>query len=242
MNSEIEIQTFVDIAKSCLEADQLPEPIRIALYTILTKKTSASKSYHHIVINENVRGVPKNKSPLNKGKRDSIRNILILWYLFGADTNKTKSFLSAYAERRSLSSSIKELEKLANKQYLEFFCLGVVRENVESIIDKLTSSEFNLFEQKLPSPFFTTKKTPYDISPMRKLFSQEIPWQDYMERYKQADALFNEKKYSDAKQILIKLEQDTIVRLPVIESLNKNIKAQEDEALEAWEYFNKILN
>ena len=77
---------------------------------------------------------------------------------------------------------------------------------------------------------------------MLNLYGQVIPWNEYIESYENAEAFFAKKDYQQAKKVLKNLEHTALLRLPVIESLNKKIKAQEDESKEAWEYFQKILN
>ena len=63
-----------------------------------------------------------------------------------------------------------------------------------------------------------------------------------MGRYEEAERFFGDKQYEKAKEELRKLEEDAVIRLPVVEALNKKIKAIEAEAEEAWDYFQKMLN
>ena len=77
---------------------------------------------------------------------------------------------------------------------------------------------------------------------MLKLYGQVIPWQEYMPQYEKAEVLFLKKEYTQAKEILLTLEQEALIRLPVVNVLNKKIKAEEAEAIEAFDYFQKTLN
>ena len=56
--------------------------------------------------------------------------------------------------------------------------------------------------------------------------------------------VFEQKIHISARRSeeLRKLEEDAVIRLPVVEALNKKIKAIEAEAEEAWDYFQKMLN
>ncbi len=237
----VEVQSFLDLARVCLKTEDLPDSIRIPLNTIFAKKSGANL-YRTKIVCEKTKGIPQNKHPILKGRRNSVRNILCIWYLLNGDTKKTKEFLQSYAKSGMTEKYEQELLELANQQYLEFFCLGVVRENVYEIIEALNSSEFDLFRDKLPSPFFSNQNDPSDISPILTAYSQVIPWEDYMGRYEEAERFFGDKQYEKAKEVLHKLEEDAVIRLPVVEALNKKIKAIEAEANEAWEYFQKMLN
>jgi len=237
----VEVQSFLELARICLKTEDLPDSIRIPLNTIFAKKSGANL-YRPKIICEKTNGIPQNKHPILKGRRHSVRNILCIWYLLNGDTKKTKAFLQSYAKSGMTEIFEQELLELANQQYLEFFCLGVVRENIHEIIETLKSSEFDLFKDKLPSPFFSNHDDPYDMSPILVAYSQVIPWEDYMGRYGEAERFFGDKQYEKAKEVLRKLEEDAVIRLPVVEALNKKVRAIEVESEEAWEYFQKMLN
>lgn len=237
---DIEVLSFLEIARLSLNTEKLPDPIRNALNTIFTKKDGANL-YRPKIVNEKITGIRQNKHPLIIGKRNAVRNILCIWYLLNGHTGVTKSFLQEYVKTGMTQKWIDELLELANQQYLEFFCLGVVRENIQKIIEQLNSDEFDLFTDKLFSPFSVNKNDPFDITPMLVMYSQEIPWEEYLNRYKKAEIHFNDKQYKQAKEELIELEKLAVIRLPVVEALNKNIQAMEAETAEAWEYFQKIL-
>lgn len=237
----VEVQSFLELARICLKTEDLPDSIRRPLNTIFAKKSGANL-YRPKIICEKTKGIPQNKHPILKGRRNSVRNILCIWYLLNGDTKKTKEFLQSYAKSGMTEKYEQEFLELANQQYLEFFCLGVVRENIHEIIEALKSSEFDLFRDKLPSPFFSNQNDPSDISPILIAYSQVIPWEYYMGRYEEAERFFSDKHYEKAKEVLRKLEEDAVIRLPVVEALNKKIKAIEAETDEAWKYFQKMLN
>lgn len=246
MSLEIEPLSFLEIARRELGddvkgEDPLPEAIRSCLNTIFTKKANANL-YRPKAINEKVIGQKQNKHPVRLGKKNFVYNVLVIWYLLNSDTGKTKCLLQEYAKFGICNETLDELIELTKKQYLEFFCLGVVRENVQQIIECLKSPDFDLFTKKLPSPFSSIKTVSSDISPMLAIYSEDIPWESYMTQYQLAEDFFENKNYAKAKEALLNLEAIAVIRLPVIESLNKKINAVELETKEAWDYFQTILN
>ena len=63
-----------------------------------------------------------------------------------------------------------------------------------------------------------------------------------MQQYQLAEKHVEERTFEQAKKILSDLEAEAIIRLPIVEALNRKIVAEELEAKEAWDYFQKILN
>ena len=246
MSLEIEPLSFLEIARRELSNDvkdkePLPEAIRNCLNTIFTKKANANL-YRPKVINEKVIGQKQNKHPIKLGKKNFVYNVLVIWYLLNSDTGKAKSLLQEYGKLGKCVDTLNELIELTKQQYLEFFCLGVVRENVQQVIECLKSSDFDLFTKKLPSPFLYNKTGKSDISPMLSIYAEDIPWESYMTQYQLAEDFFNNKNYIKAKETLTHLEKIAVIRLPVIEALNTKISAVETETKEAWDYFQNILN
>lgn len=240
--NDIEPQSFVEIARRDLATDlQLPASIRDALNTIFTKSSNA-QHYRKKIICQKTTGEKQNKHPIIKGRRHCVRNVLIVWYLLGGNTKKTKCFLQDYAQKKTLTETLNELVELTTKQYLEFFCFGVVRDKVNAIISCIESSDFDLFTQELPTPFSNSVDNPSDISPILQAHSQDIPWEQYMQQYQLAESYFEDKNFEQAKKILSDLEAEATIRLPIVEALNRKIVAEELEAKEAWDYFQKILN
>lgn len=246
MSLEIEPLSFLEIARRELgndvkDKEPLPEAIRNCLNTIFTKKANANL-YRPKVINEKVFGQKQNKHPIKLGKKNFVYNVLVIWYLLNSDTGKAKSLLQEYGKLGKCVETLNELIELTKQQYLEFFCLGVVRENVQQVIECLKSSDFDLFTTKLPSPFIYYKTGKSDISPMLSIYAEDIPWESYMTQYQLAEDFFNNKNYIKAKETLTHLEEIAVIRLPVIEALNTKISAVETETKEAWDYFQNILN
>jgi len=241
MMFDIEHLSFLEIARRELNTEKLPEKIRDGLNTIFTKKAKAGL-YRPKIINEKVTDQKQNKHPIKLGKKNSVYNVLIIWYLFNSDTGKTKNLLQEYAKNGICNETLNELIDLTKKQYLEFFCLGVIRENIQEIIKCLNSSSFDLFSERLPSPFSENKGNTFDITPMLAIYSQDIPWESYMSQYQIAEEFFTVKNFKKAKEVLKNLEVTSLIRLPVIEALNKKIIAIEAETKDAWDYFQNALN
>ncbi|MBU2925809.1 hypothetical protein Q4530_01100 [Colwellia sp. 1_MG-2023] len=243
---EIEYYSFNELARRFLDTETLPKSIHDALNNVLTKTHKTQNldkvKFRSEIVNRKAADETTTKYPIIKGRTNSIYNILILIYLIG--TNGTKELLQSYYlyKHQIDDQFLNKLFEQTKKQYLEFFCLGVVRENIDKIIGCFKSSDFNLFEDKLPSPFSSDPSKFNDISPMLKLFSQDIPWEYYMEEYQKAENLFLGKNYIEAKAILQSLNKEALIRLPVIEVLIRKINVEESESKEAWDYLKKILN
>lgn len=246
MEAKIEPLSFLDIARHFLRTEVLPKQIHDALNNILTKTHKTQNldkvKYRRRIINKKAADEYTSKYPVILGGRNAIYNILVLWYLLG--TSDTKVLLQAYDLCKNEISE-KELVKLheqTKQQYLEFFCLGIVRENIDAVINDLRSPSFDLFREQLPSPFFKEDSKSFDISPMLNLCCNDIPWEMYMKAYQEAELSFLQRNFSKAKSILFELEKKSLIRLPIVETLNKKILAEEAESNEAWNYFQKILN
>lgn len=250
MNIKFEGAKINDLARKFLCRNDTKEKtdlgkLRMALLTVFVPKhkdkISDAKAFREHVIHTS-----KTK-PVNylviPGKENSIYNALCLIYLIGAGDTRLL-FQSYYKYQKQLNKicDTSKLEKQTEQQYLEFFCLGVVRERVDEIVECIHSDKFDLFTDKLPSPFSGASKENYDISPLMSLFDKPIPWEFYMEQYQIAEEFFLNKKHTQARIVLKSLEQQALLRLPVVESLNRKIKAEEKEQKDAWDYFQKIIN
>lgn len=247
MTIELEYLSINDFAKGFLSPGNISVPTKIhnALQNILTKSRDNENSdkvqFRKCIIKSN-KNFGNTKHEVIKGSKNSIYNVLCLLYLIGTGETK-KLFQDYYSTQNDVGKrDFSILVQQTKKQYLEFFCLGVIRENIDQIIECLHSTDFNLFTDKLPSPFSSNfNDNNYDLSPMLQLYEKDIPWKDYMDRYERAEQFFENKKYDEAKLELTALEQSARLRLPVVESLNRQIKAKEHEAQEAFDYLKGIL-
>lgn len=246
MSKDAEMLSINEFARRALSEKPiiLPKGIHDALQNIFTKKRKNENNdnvkFRGQLIQSATHNLP-GKHEVIKGKQNSIYNALCLLYLIG--TGETKKLFQHYYDTLHVPAKrdFSILTVQSDQQHLEFFCLGVVRENIEEITQHLLSTEFDLFTDKLPSPFSCNANSKYDLTPLLRLYQQNIPWKNYMASYQKAENYFSQKQFIEAKQVLSELEETAILRLPIVEYLNTKIKAEETEAKEAWNYLQKIL-
>jgi hypothetical protein len=219
--------------------------LRMALLTVFVPKhkneNSDTNRFRKDIICTDKTNPSSVKYLVMQGKKNSIYNALCLIYLIGAGEAR-KLFQDYYKTKATTKScDVSKLEEQNGQQYLEFFCLGIVRDSIDKIIECIHSPKFDLFTNKLPSPFTSNLDNQYDLSPMLQLYEKDIPWKEYMDCYERAEQLFEIKAYPKAKQVLCELEEKALLRLPIVESLNKKIKAQEYETKQAWDYIQQKL-
>jgi hypothetical protein len=247
MNKDVELLSINEFARRALSEKPitLPKGIHDALQNIFTKKRKNENNNNVKFRKKLIQSADHNapgKHELIKGKQNSIYNALCLLYLIG--TGETKKLFQHYYDTQHVPSKrdFSILTVQSDQQHLEFFCLGVVRENIEEITQQLRSTEFDLFTDKLSSPFSCNTKSKYDLAPMLRLYQQDIPWKEYMASYQKAERHFAQKQFIEAKQVLCELEKTAILRLPIVEYLNIKIKAEEAESKDAWNYLQTLLN
>jgi hypothetical protein len=247
MRKDTEILSINDFARRALSKDSitLPKGIHDALQNIFTKIRKNENNDNVKFRGQLIQSVAYNlscKHEVIKGKQNSIYNALCLLYLIG--TGETKKLFQHYYDTQHVPAKrdFSILTVQSDQQHLEFFCLGVVRENIEEITQQLLLTEFDLFTDKLLSPFSHNSKNKYDLTPMLKLYQQDIPWKEYMPSYQKAEVYFAKKQFIEAKQVLSELEKTAILRLPIVEYLNIKIKAEEAESKDAWNYLQTLLN
>lgn len=245
MTGNTEQMSLSELAKRFLQMSgnhRLPKSIHDALHNVFTKKNSKPES---TTFRKDIMSVSKVNSASQKQKhlvisdsRNSIYNALCLVYLIG--TGETKKLFQQYYKTRDYphKRDFSILDRETQQRYLAYFSLGIMNENVENIRQKLLSDKFDLFTQKLPSPFSTGS---YDLTPMLTVYGQDIPWQDYLTKYQQAENCYEHKKFEQASLLLDDLAKSTVLRLPVIDALQRKIKAEESEAEEAWVFFQKLV-
>ena len=251
MTTNIETLSINQFAKRFLklaESDSFPKKLHDVLQNVFTKGHRKGEShperaqYRQKVIFIHSSGAHNQKHAVIEGRSYTIYNALVLFYLVG--TSQTQKFFQHYyltqnePEKRDFSV----LHQQSTQQYLEYFCLGVVQENIDQIEACLLAKDFDLFTQRLPSPFSVDLTTSYDLTPMVKLYDQSIPWKDYMAKYQQAELHFENKEFEQARRRLVELKQEAIIRLPAIEALNRKMDAELKEADEAWDYLQTLLN
>ena len=237
-------------AKTFLGCQTLPDIIRHALHNILTKceikDGEKCKSPLKTAFRESIKGSESSTSTerhfVLPGKQNGIFNILCLWHLIGV--TKTKRILHKRHHNELKEKDMEVLNQVADEHYLQFFCLGIVRSDVENISKQLLDANFDIYTQKLTSPFRNkklNKKDKYGISSILHFADKSIPWREYMDKYQKAESLFLDKKLNEAKTSLKELKDLSMIRLPIIDTLLKKIDAEERENKEAFDYLQEIL-
>lgn len=237
-------------AKTFLGCNTLPAKIRDALHNILTKGETKNGKKCKPPLNTAFRESIKESESSNHnerhfvlpGKQNAIFNILCLWHLVGV--TKTKEILHKRHRDELKEKDIDELNNVADEHYLQFFCLGIVRSDIEKISNEIMDAKFDIYTQKLTSPFRKNKldkNDKYGISSILHFADKSIPWREYMNQYQKAESLFLGKKLDEAKLCLKELNDLSMIRLPIIDTLLKKIKADELENKEAFDYLQEIL-
>ncbi|WP_112711940.1 hypothetical protein [Moritella yayanosii] len=220
----------------------LPATLNSALNTVFTKERDNAdddvKAFRGKVITE-IKTDHNSHYPVLLGKSNAIYNALCLIVIVGVGATKN-IFKHAVQikKKKSLSSLLEQKEE----QKLLFFCLGIHNENVAEIELKLGSEYFDLFTDKLPSPFGYSKNDKHNLAPMLTFFKVKIPWQDYVNDYQAAEKSYVAKDLDSAKQQLELLEKKALLPLPMVTSLKERIVAQQIEAEEASDYLQSLLN
>ena len=237
-------------AKTFLGCKILPAKIRDALHNILTKGESKNGKKCAPPLNTAFRESIKESQSSNRnerhfvlpGKQNAIFNILCLWHLIGV--TKTKRILHKRHLNELKEKDMDVLNNVADEHYLQFFCLGIVRSDVENITNQLLDANFDIYTQKLTSPFRTKKldkNDKHNINSILYFADNSIPWREYMDKYQKAESLFLGKKLGEAKTCLKELNDFSMIRLPIIDTLLKKINAEERENKEAFDYLQEIL-
>jgi len=237
-------------AKIFLGCKTLPVKIRDALHNILTKGETKNGRKCSPPSNTAFRDSIKESQSSNRNEKhfvlpsrqNAIYNILCLWHLVGV--TKTKEILHKRHLHELKEQDMEVLNNVAHEHYLQFFCLGIVRSNIEKISYQLLDKNFDIYTQKLISPFRTKKLDKNDkhgISNILYFADKSIPWREYMDKYQKAESLFLDKKLNEAKLCLNDLNDLSVIRLPIIDTLLKKINAEERENKEAFDYLQEIL-
>jgi len=237
-------------AKTYLGCKTLPAKIRDALHNILTKGETKygekCKPPPNTAFRESIKESESNNHNerhfVLPGKQNAIFNILCLWHLVGV--TKTKEILHKRHLDELKEKDMEVLNNVVDEHYLQFFCLGIVRSDIEKISNQLQDSKFDIYTQKLTSPFSTNKldnNDRYGIGSILHFADKSIPWREYMDKYQKAESLFLGKKLDEAKMCLKELSALSMIRLPIIDTLLKKIEADEHENKEAFDYLQQIL-
>jgi len=245
--SKIEIQSIRQIATRFISGRaeiSLPKKLHDALNNIFIKGGNGKLEYREEIISEEKIGSRSGHCSYNVllGKKNAIYNALCLYVIVG--TNETKKLFQHYYKTKSFPKK-RDFSSLNNQQpqrYLEFSCFGISYNNIKKIETYLYSSDFDLFTDKLPSPYSISPDQPYDLTPMLEIYGKGIPWERYMMIYKQAEKHFELKEYQEAMRLFDQLNQESVIQLPIVQSLQRKISKEINEANDALKYIQKLMN
>ena len=147
-----------------------------------------------------------------------------------------------YAGSEQKKTKMAPLLEQAQEQSLVFFCLGVHMDNISGIRTALESDLFDLFTERLPSPFGCHPDDKFNLAPMLVFYEAKIPWQHYVSRYQAAESSYAAKDMNGAILQLEALEQEALLPLPVVTSFKESIIAKQADAEEAASYLQSLLN
>ena len=232
------MQTIPQTAKTIVQCDgPLPESLRNAINTVLIKPANKLKRWQRaLLINPDEE---KNRSRYIKSEfKPIVLNTLILCYLVG-DAGKVRELFTALIEgekRQIINAARSIIEHRYEQQFSEFFCLGVVREHLNPIIMTIQNHAWDPMTEELPSPFSTG-----DLRPIALIYGQNIPWADYHQRYEKALEAYTAEQLNTAKERLMSLQADAVVRLPIVSMLLNQITSRIDAADNYFNYLQKNL-
>ena len=223
---------------------KLPKKIHDMLQNVLTKREGAHLKYRDVIV---LKTTVKDSTSQNTDRHQVIRNrshaiynILCL-YVF-MDTSDIKRLFKHYYEtkRDVKKQNFSMIYQNQDSQYLAYFCFGVDMDRISAIEEHLLNPDFDLFTQKLPSPFKGNIEG--DLSPLLTIVNEGIDWAGYQDLYRQAEHSFEQKKFDKVKLLLDQLEEQAVVNLPVVDSLRRKINSIEEESQEALDYLQKLLH
>ncbi|MFT6901929.1 MAG: hypothetical protein ACJAXS_002136 [Colwellia sp.] len=231
INYEADPTTINRYASVFLKSDKLPDKIHDLLQTLFTKRVA--KFRQHIMMTE--KGYHNEKHLLKQGFSAIVGNSLILLTLL--ESAQTKKLLNYYYDTINSTKTrnfTQFFKKLDNKSPAYFFC-GISTEDINKVRASLMDASFDLFTQKLPLPI-------RDNSYILHLLAQDIPWQQYLKTYHEAEQYFYNKDMFRTKKILVTLNSITVIKLIPVELLLVKVNAEIKEAEEASDLIHDLLS
>lgn len=230
INNLADTNSIDDYACIFLKSSTLPRKIHDLLQTIFTKREARFRE-HIMVVKQ---GDHNKKHFLKQGNHAVVGNSLILLTLF--ESASTKKLLEYYFSTLAAPSNRnfdKHFNNFDSKSPAYFFC-GIDKTDIDKVKACLVDINFDLFTQKLPLPV-------KDKSYILHLLAQDIPWQQYLKNYQEAEQYFYNKDIFRAKEILENLESKTLIKLVPVQLLLAKVNAEIDEAEEAVSLINDLL-
>jgi hypothetical protein len=107
--------------------------------------------------------------------------------------------------------------------------------DINKVRVSLMDASFDLFTQKLPLPI-------RDKNYILHLLAQDIPWQQYLKTYQEAEQYFYNKDMFRTKNILVTLNSITVIKLIPVELLLAKVNTEIKEAEEASALIHDLLS
>lgn len=239
---DTEILSIRQTATMFISADDrysLPKELHDALNNIFTKKSSSEtvKFRKAIVISKEEIN-KKTTHEIIRGRKASIYNALCLYAIIG--TGATKKLFQHYYDIQQTKKKQNFDVYLKKRSDKELFFFGINMDLFDEVKSILCSDEFDLFTEKLPSPFKHSKKS-YDLTPLITLCDPSVNWGQFIDHYNSAEINFKHKAYIEAQETLFKIEDERLLNLPLVKILKCQIDAEIIESNEAWDYLQKLL-
>ncbi len=231
MNNLADTNSIDDYANIFLKRSTLPRKIHDLLQTIFTKREA--KFREHIMVVK--QGDHNKKHYLKQGNQAVVGNSLILLTLL--DSASTKKLFEYYFSTLPASKGRNFdifFDNYDGKSPAYFFC-GIDKTDIDKVKACLVDIKFDLFTQKLPLP---VKDKKYILH----LLAQDIPWQQYLKTYQEAEQCFYKKDMFRAKKILVTLHSITVIKLIPVELLLAKVNAEIKEAEEASALIHDLLS
>lgn len=230
INNLADTNSIDDYASIFLKSSILPRKIHDQLQTIFTKREARFRE-HIMVVKQ---GDHNKKHSLKQGKHAVVGNSLILLTLLdSASTKKLFEYYFSTLPSPKNRNVDKYFDNFDGKTPAYFFC-GINKKDIDKVKASLEDSNFDLFTQKLPLPV-------KDKSYILHLLAQDIPWQQYLKSYQEAEQFFYKKDIFKAKQILDELDSKTLIKLIPVKMLLAKVNTEIDEAEEAASLINDLL-
>lgn len=236
------------IAKKQLFPTQYPNNLRNVLHGVFRDPARGSKEigarkWLRIVKNVVSAGPERARWEVVVGYDAVVSNALILIYLLnsGPETKKLISALVIDEERREGNDScqIKRclglIASFRESRYLEYAVLGVIPERIDRIVESLLDPSFDVLKNFLSSPFEGE-----GLSIIGRHYGQSIPWFEYRASYEEAVRNFERGELDACVAVLETLIADSVVRIPIAESLLKQAKSKLVEHKELRAILGKI--
>lgn len=221
---------------------ELPKKIHDSLNNIFIK---GKTPYAEKVLSERVSDSGKKSLyEVKRGSENAIYNALCLLCI--SETRKVKSVFTEYYTRRiekkwSYSVNASDLSSSYDLHLAATSFFGVTQANISVIIDTLQKPEFDLFKEKLPSPFAEYGDRHAHLERIQLLFDVDIDWREVIDIISKVEELESEKQFEKGLDKLFELKHQSCKELKPIKQLETRIKSQLNENKEALNYLKKIL-